>query len=297
MTTLDTLVGRTKRKLAGVTGRERMAALNGNHTDVTTTIVGTGASGTDVRAGALLSIGYELVDVISGTWPTVTVVRGVLETTAVAHTSGEAIEIEPRWPRGIVLSAIIDELRSWPRTLWYELATTIEFPAHTTTVNVDALDGFDAVRDQPLRATVINSQGSDLSTKRMTSATLLREMDTTEYPSGYALDISPLAFTTATDVRAIFALAYDFDTMASTTDLQTDCHVPASLEDVAIFGAGARLLADPENARLNTSAQGQPRDAAEIQPGSWLRAAQLWEARRDKRLAEEAARLLAKWGI
>jgi hypothetical protein len=63
------------------------------------------------------------------------------------------------------------------------------------------------------------------------------------------------------------------------------------------FGAASRLLYDKEALRLDFTRQGQSRAAEEVPPEVHGRQAQRWRLEADRRISEEAMRLIGIWGI
>ncbi len=66
--------------------------------------------------------------------------------------------------------------------------------------------------------------------------------------------------------------------------------------DIPRLGAAWRLLTPREITRSNVQAQGEARDTREVPPGTILRDAAGIQAQRDRRLREEAERLLNDYG-
>ena len=110
-----------------------------------------------------------------------------------------------------------------------------------------------------------------------------------DYPSGVAILASPLG--EATTLRVSVAKPFAVDTFTDTVDLVTQVGLSESMLDIAPLGAASRLLAVKEIQRVDTSAQGDPRIATEVQGGSITATSRQLRALRDKRFAEEALRL------
>jgi hypothetical protein len=76
------------------------------------------------------------------------------------------------------------------------------------------------------------------------------------------------------------------------TDMETWCGLSPSMTDIPALGAAAALLLTTESRRGQIAAQGDPRRAEEVQPGSNSSAAREMRRRYEQRIDDEAARLI-----
>lgn len=94
-----------------------------------------------------------------------------------------------------------------------------------------------------------------------------------------------------------FTLATTFGQVADlTTDLDAVCGVPDAMADIPMLGACATLALGWEGRRTQPFAQGDSRRAAEVQVGSNSGLSRTYMAKQQKRVNEELARLLSKYG-
>lgn len=128
---------------AGV-DRPSYDTLAGGITDVATSIPLTGRVD-NIPEDTILQIGSELILVESVSGATVTAkARGYLETANVAHSSGDIVEVDPRFPRTQILNAlkgVIGFLRPWglpaiatDTTKTFTTSEVIDLPAGTRRV-------------------------------------------------------------------------------------------------------------------------------------------------------------------
>lgn len=87
--------------------------------------------------------------------------------------------------------------------------------------------------------------------------------------------------------RAPFRPAVSLD-----NDLTTMCGLADSMQDIPALGAAANLLLTTEGRRAQVTAQGDPRRAEEVQPGSNSSAAREMRRQFEHRCDDEAARLI-----
>lgn len=294
MSTLDQVVTKTKNKLSGAIGREKINTLNGSLTSNTTTVVLTYTPGAHIVAGVIIEIDYEQMMVVSVSTNTLTVIRGWNGTSATTHADLAVVYSEPRFPRQSILDEVIAELRAIPQTIYQVVNTVITFASG---VNQTDLSGATGTVYRILAAERASFEGSTYPSFK-SQLRLIRNADTSVYTSGYAVSIEGgnVHGQTAT-VRVTYAKELDTTSLSYSTNLQSTVGLAVSAEDILSFGAASRLLYDKEALRLDFGRQGQSRAAEEIPVEANTRQALRWRAEADRRISEEATRLTGLWGI
>lgn len=295
MSTAGDIATETQRRLIGVAGKERLNSSNGALT-TGTSIVTCNYPPDQIDQGVLLSVDYELMHVWHANGSDLSVERGMYGTTATSHGDGAIIEIEPRWPKGLILAELQRELQALPKSIFAVDEATVAF---TTGHNVTDFTGMSGIEIHRLLQVLAWSTSSytTMGVRTLKGTRLLRNMPTATFPSGYAIMLPDNAGAGAdTTIRVTYAKDLDASTITDATDLQTGVGLPESAEDILVFGVAARLLMDHEAIRNDLARQGQQRHAEEVPPQAWLRTAQFYQEQRDRRIAEEGVRLLERWG-
>ena len=294
MSTLDQIVTKTKSKLMGAVGRDKINTLATTCNSSTTSIVLTYTPGAEIVAGVIIEIDYEQMMVVSNSTVTLTVIRGWNGTTAASHTSSTVVYVEPRFPRQAILDEAISELRALPQTIFTTETVVLTFSSTTNRVD---LTGATGTVYRVIHADRANFEGQSYPGFKPTLK-IIRNADPTAFPSGYAVAIDEgLSYGQVATVRVVYAKSLATTTLSSSTDLQSTVGLPITAEDIIAFGAASRLLYDKEALRLDFTRQGQSRAAEEIPPEVQGRQAQRWRLEADRRISEEAMRLVGIWGI
>ena len=294
MSTLDQIVTKTKSKLMGAVGRDKINTLATTCNSSTTSIVLTYTPGAEIVAGVIIEIDYEQMMVVSNSTVTLTVIRGWNGTTAASHTSSTVVYVEPRFPRQAILDEAISELRALPQTIFTTETVVLTFSSTTNRVD---LTGATGTVYRVIHADRANFEGQSYPGFKPTLR-IIRNADPTAFPSGYAVAIDEgLSYGQVATVRVVYAKSLATTTLSSGTDLQSTVGLPITAEDIIAFGAASRLLYDKEALRLDFTRQGQSRAAEEIPPEVQGRQAQRWRLEADRRISEEAMRLVGIWGI
>jgi hypothetical protein len=294
MSTLDQIVTKTKSKLMGAVGRDKINTLATTCDSSTTSIVLTYTPGAEIVAGVIIEIDYEQMMVVSNTTVTLTVIRGWNGTTAASHTLSTVVYVEPRFPRQAILDEAISELRALPQTIFTTETVVLTFSSSTNRVD---LTGATGTVYRVIHADRANFEGQSYPGFKPTLR-IIRNADPTAFPSGYAVAIDEgLSYGQVATVRVVYAKSLATTTLTSSTDLQSTVGLPITAEDIIAFGAASRLLYDKEALRLDFTRQGQSRAAEEIPPEVQGRQAQRWRLEADRRISEEAMRLIGIWGI
>jgi hypothetical protein len=294
MSTLDQVVTKTKSKLMGSVGRDKINTLNDNYNSSVSTIGVTYTPGAEITPGVVIEIDYEQMMVVSSSSTTLNVIRAWNGTTAASHTANTIVYVEPRFPRQAILDEVINELRALPQTIFTTGTAVLSFASNVNRVD---LTGATGTVYRILNADRANFDGQSYPGFKPTLQ-IIRNADTTAFPSGYAVAIeSGLVYGETATVRVVYSKALTTSSLSDTTDLQATVGLPITAEDILAFGAASRLLYDKEALRLDFTRQGQSRAAEEIPPEVQGRQAQRWRLEADRRISEEAMRLVGIWGI
>ena len=294
MSTLDQVVTKTKSKLMGSVGRDKINTLSATYNSVVTSIVVTYTPGAEISPGVVIEIDYEQMMVVSNSTVTLTVIRAWNGTTAASHTSGTVVYVEPKFPRQAILDEVVNELRALPETIFTTGTAVLSFASNTNRVD---LTGATGTVYRIIHADRSNFEGQSFPGFKPTLQ-IIRNADTTAFPSGYAVAIeSGLTYDQTATVRVVYSKSLITATLTSATDLQSTVGLPISAEDILPFGAASRLLYDKEALRLDFTRQGQSRAAEEIPPEVQGRQAQRWRLEADRRISQEAMRLVGIYGI
>ena len=96
-------------------------------------------------------------------------------------------------------------------------------------------------------------------------------------------------------------LTYAHPFVSGTLDLDTDLvgtvGMAAEMQDIPALGAAASLLLGEESLRLDLHSQGDSRSDAAVAAGDRARYSMILQAQYDRRVSQEARRLMAKYGI
>lgn len=259
--------------------------LDTSETDVTLTY-----SADNVKAGGWLCVDYE--DMRSWTNPSanvVTVERGMRGSVAATHTNGALVEVNPRFSKFRILEEIKDEIRSWPRGIYAVATVELDAGSSDDALDLGSPSGVNVLR--LLRAS--RSPSSSVETWPRVDARLATRADTTDFPSGYAVEFSPLG--EAATIRVAYAFDFDLDSFDPAIDLSV-LGMSDNQADIVQWGAAWRLLASDEANRSADLAQHRSRRAEEVPPSARLRPAAFYKQMRDDRLKDEQARLLSEFG-
>lgn len=294
MSTLDQVVTKTKSKLMGSVGRDKINTLNDNYNSSVTTLGVTYTPGAEISPGVVIEIDYEQMMVVSQSTTTLNVIRAWNGTTAASHTAGTVVYVEPKFPRQAILDEVSNELRALPQTIFTTGTAVLSFASNTNRVD---LTGATGTVYRIIHADRSSFEGQSYPGFKPTLQ-LIRNADTSAFASGYAVAIEGgLTYGQTATVRVVYAKSLATTTLTSSTDLQSTVGLPLTAEDILAFGAASRLLYDKETLRLDFTRQGQSRAAEEIPPEVQGRQAQRWRLEADRRISEEAMRLIGIWGI
>jgi hypothetical protein len=246
--------------------------------------------GGTIGPGSFLDIDSELVYVrtVEAASKQAVVARARRGTTAASHTAGTFVEVNPRFPRYRIMRALLEDIRSWPDTLYQTITVDLDSTSGTAGYNLAVDPGFLAVVD-------IQSSGVDSLSNRWSRPAydVLRNADTGAFSSGTGI-VFERGYRDVRDLRAVVAVPFDLLTWDVGTDLEIDCGIPESMHDIPPYGAVMRLMAGRDVKRSFGEGAGESRTADEVPAGFSSSVATYLRRERDRRISEEAVRLRAK---
>lgn len=292
MSTVGAVIDATLNRWLYGTYRTRTNVLNADVSD-TTAIIPMQYTAKAVGEGSLIAIDDELMEVIATPAANdLTVIRGMRGTDAVPHTVPAAVEINPRYPRLSVRAAMLDEIESWPETLFAVTTFTDSNSFPSATIDASTKIAPAGVRRVLAVWRAARFTGSDdrWFPVDWSSAKGARGPGTCDI----YLEKVPGS---AQQFRIVVGTDFVTVPFADNTDLQAEVGVPRSAEDVLQMGAAWRLVMGHEAKRLYTEQQGESRDATEVGSLDIARfGAQLMNMR-DAGVAREAKRLKDRFGV
>lgn len=286
MTTVAQLVDKAKNRINGpyrTTLDELGAGMDGVQTTATLTWT------PNIQPNTVLSVGTEdlLVRSYDANNKIATVRRGWRGSVATTHSAADEVEVNPRWTNVQIRDAMIEEVRSWPSTLFRPTITTPEIDA--TSSYVDLVPVGDA---RVLYVTTQSSTVTDLGWHSLShvrtrpTATGIRLELGSFLGSGYDLEVH---------WASGFAVA-DSDWVPDAS-VEDDIGLAPSMLDIPPMGAALRLLGFSEISRTDRSLQGESRWAEESPAMHAVQAMQaLWRFR-NQRIQDEAARLMQRYPV
>lgn len=247
---------------------------------------------TGVVAGSTLGIDSELLLVrptVAGM--VVPVYRGFRGTTAATHASGALVEVAPRFPLADIVDTMREEVDSWGQEVFSVVTAAI-----TPSTALRAYNLPNAVNPWFVLEVVQENagQGTGENSRTPLPFVLLREQDTTDFPSGVAVQLKTAPGSTDA-LRVTWAEPFDTDNWATTTDLEDDVGLTRGLLSVVTYGTMWRLMSGREVPRTDLHASGETRRAEENPPGFSAKTAGELLRLRDRVLAAESVKLRSRY--
>jgi hypothetical protein len=286
MPTLQNLVDRVRQEVAGFSQNQQQFTYLTSSIGTTDTSLSV-FDATQVSRGQIEVDGLELMLVKSVNSSTNTITldpfgRGWAGTTAASHALNARIENNPIWPTIRITEAINDTIRSVYPQLFAVATTSI------TKISV--------VYEYQLPADceeVISVQNQLIGPSKVwpfcRSWRFVGQANTTDFPNAKALfiadDIVPGRIIWVTYRKEPSELVNLTDDFATVTGL------PATSQDVIVWGACARLTVQLEGPRLALAAVEASERSQYVQPGSASRVASYFDQKYEIRLEQEAAKL------
>ena len=288
MTTAATVLNRAARQLLAGTVEERnklAATVNASATSITLSYNLQG-----IRSGSVFECESELLYVWEAepNTKTVTVERGYLGTTAASHTSGAIVTVNPRFPRSQMLDALnadLDDLSSTFNGLFRVVVQNVTYNGSDRQVNLTSATSVIELMDVRLRYTA-----DDFPIIR--GVRLQRDLPTADFASGFAIvfDEPVMAGTLRVTYKAPFTRA-----SSESSDLTTDCFLPATCDDIVEMGVMLRMMNAREVKRNFTETQSDTRRSDEVPPGAVRDSTTNIQRLRRERITAEAGRLKAQY--
>ena len=290
MSTAGALINRVSRQLLSGTIEERNKLASTVTSADTSIVMSYDLAG--LRGGSVFEIDSELmyVWVAESGSKTLTVERGYLGTTAAAHTAGALAILNPRFPQQQMLDALnqdIDDLSSPLNGLYRVVSVSL---THNGVSRQIDLVGATTVID--LIDVRLRYLATDYPVLR--GVRLSRGLPSSDFASGYSVTFDELSMAGTLTVRykAPFVRA-----TTTTTDIQTTCLIPQTMEDILEMGVMARMLSVREVKRNFIESQGDTRRSDEVPAGSMSNSfTNISRLRRDRIIAE-AARLARQYPL
>ena len=290
MTTAATILNRASRQLLSGVIEERnklASAINSTDTTVTTTYDLGG-----LRTGGVFQLGAELLyiwDAVPAS-KTLTVERGYAGTTAASHSSGAVLTLNPRFPRAQMLDALnseIDDLSSTSNGLFRVVTVDLSYNGSDRQINITGSGTILELLDVRLRY-----EADDHPVIRSTR--IQTGLPTADFASGNTLvfDEPVMAGTYRVRYKAAFTRA-----ATESSDLTTDCFLPATCDDIVEYGLMIRMMAGREIKRNFIESQGDTRRPDEVPAGAINSSITNLQRLRRERIIAEAARLKAQFPI
>ena len=221
-----------------------------------------------------------------------TVQRGVDGSAAYAWPAGTTIEVEPRFAEFQILEAVRDSIRALPANLF--AVSTISPTVSSTTdkaVNYDFSSTGFLYLLQALR-----TPRSQHDRWIKANVKVYKNSNTTDFADGYAIVVRE-NLEKAVTLQLTYAHPFVTTTLDLGTDLVSTVGMTATMQDIPALGAASSLMLGEESTRLDLHAAGDSRVDAAINAGDRARYSLVLQAQFDRRISQEARRLMAEYGV
>jgi hypothetical protein len=290
MTTVATVLNRASRQMLAGVVEERNKLATSLDSSTTSVVLSYDLGG--FRAGSVFEIESELFYVWEANTAskTLTVERGFNGTTAAAHSANVLATLNPRVPRAQMLDAVngeLDDLSSTMNGLFRVVTVDLTYNGSDRQINITGSGTIIELLDARLR--YLADDYPVLNSTRLQTG-----LPTTDFASGNTLvfDEPVMAGTVRVRYKAPFVRA-----SSESSDLTTNCFLPATCEDIVEAGVVIRMMNGREIKRNFVESQGDTRRADEVPPGAIRDSiSNLVRLRRDRIIAE-AGRLKAQYPI
>ena len=296
MTTLDTLVNMTRRRLLSDLREEYDNLVSNVPANATSLNLqnGSGLALGSIRAGSLLEVDYELYFVTSTpvSIGAISVIPGYYGSPSTAHAAGAVVTVNPRVPRNDLIDAInedIDDLSAPANGLYRMLECTLVY--NPVRIGYD-LPGVKAsqvleifeVRNQDYGP----AQAWPLLAPRKYK--LERNADPVQFPSGISLKFYGAGYP-GRPIRVQYKAAFNSNLANPSDDVTLLTGLHPEAHDIPTLGAAIRLVEYRDIKRSFSEAQSEPRRAQEVPVGASMTSLKGLLDRRTKRIEAERARL------
>ena len=221
-----------------------------------------------------------------------TVQRGMDGSSGYAWAAGTDIEVEPRFTDYQIFEAVKDAIRALPDNLHgTSTITTTVSSTSDKAINYDfSSTGFLHV----LQALRTPRAGEDRWLRA--NVKVYKNSNTTDFPSGYSLVVQE-GLEKAVTLQLTYAHPFVTGTLDLGTDLVSTVKMNAQMQDIPSLGAAASLVLSEESTRLDLHAAGDSRSDAAVVAGDRVRYSMVLQAQYDRRVSQEARRLMAEYGV
>jgi hypothetical protein len=278
---------------------QRMKARNRVQVDTLTTTLDNSETGVALDIdhlsaqahGSIIEIGTEQMFVMSYSAPTYTVVRGWNGSTAAAHTSGDLVYVNPRFPRSMVVQALEEEINSWPNDVGKITSTELAFSATATAVDSGLGASVDLRRFLGLKTEPENAYDQ----WRNLDFGHIRDADASDFTSGYGIQpAAPLGIATTCHLQAL--VGYDLTLIATeSTNLNTTVGVTGHMEEALMYGVMMRMMSGEEINRTDERHAQQEQRNERVPPTYLTQTMAIYSELRDRAIVEEVRRINAEY--
>ena len=217
-----------------------------------------------------------------------TVARGVDGSAGYAWSQGTVIEVEPRFTEFQILEAVRDAIRALPNNLYAVSNTSVEF-AKTDT---------QAVTSSDIQTTGFYHLISATRTARNAEDRLLNlNVSVQRHTDGTFKIVRQEGIEKAVTAYIRYAHPFVTTTLNMSTRLDDDIKMEDSMRDIPALGAASALVLSEESLRLDLHSQGDSRSEGAVAAGDRTRYSLMLQAQYDRRISEEARRLMSLYGI
>lgn len=247
-----------------------------------------------ITRGAVISVGLEDIRIWDTSGFTATVVeRHVNGTTAASHSDLDLVSVRPRFSDFRILRALNEELSdlSSPVNGLYQVKTVeLTYNATRQAYDLTGVTNLSNILELRYKLPGSSHQWPLIGNGKYD---ILRNMNTSEFASGFALTLYEEAYPGQT-IRVRYGA--DFTSLSTLTDdVTTVSGLPASAVDIPPLGAAIRLVSAREIARNFLESQPEPRRSEEVPAGAVMQSVNGLRALRQQRIIAEAAKLQSDW--
>jgi len=244
------------------------------------------------RAGSVFEIESELFYIweANTATKTLTVERGFNGTTAASHSANVLATLNPRFPRAQMLDSVnaeLDDLSSTMNGLFRVVTADLTYNGSDRQIDITSSGTIIELLDARLR--YLADDHPVLNAVRLQTG-----LPTSDFASGNTLvfDEPVMAGTVRVRYKAPFVRA-----SSESSDLTTNCFLPATCEDIIETGVILRMMNGREIKRNFIESQGDTRRADEVPAGATRDSIANLARLRRERIIAEAGRLKAQYPI
>ena len=274
---------------------EELLVMGASASNSDTQLIITEASDSGIVPGIIIEVDSEAMYVTKVTGTTVDVIRGYGNSEAAAHDNLSIVRVSPKFPTYRILEALNNDIRdlSAPDNGIFQIKT------FTTTYNASK-QGYDLTEDgvsltnEAVQSIYAVSYTDPITVEarepEIRKWALKRDRISTSFASGMALVLYEAAFP-GKKINVSYKSPLTFITGAASSFNKSSTGLQATAYDLPPLGAALSLMATAPIRREFLDAQGSSRRAEEVPPGAISASMRDLRARRDMRVAAEAARL------